>query len=153
MKLSGIPDAKGRVGHHPNRIEAESMQLSGYTPVAVTPWENASGGKAIECATTQSCFAEFSFVGKSGVYELAVQYFDQNNGQSKYRVYVGDKLIGEWTADLRLPATKIGGDTSTRRRLPDISLREGDEIRIEGIPDGDERAALDYIEIVPALPR
>ena len=29
-------------------------------------------------------------------------------------------------------------------------LRHGDEIRIEGIPDGGEPAAIDYIEIVPA---
>ena len=28
---SHIPDAKGRVGHWPNRTEAEQMTLSGYT--------------------------------------------------------------------------------------------------------------------------
>jgi hypothetical protein len=28
-------------------------------------------------------------------------------------------------------------------------LRPGDEIRIEGIPDGSETAALDYIEVAP----
>ena len=31
-----FPDAKGRVGHDPNRIEAEAMQSNGYTPVDVT---------------------------------------------------------------------------------------------------------------------
>src|SRR5262249_16902906 len=41
MKISGIPDAKGRVGHYPDRIEAESMQLQGYQPVDVVPWESA----------------------------------------------------------------------------------------------------------------
>jgi len=30
-----------------------------------------------------------------------------------------------------------------------LSLRAGDEIRIEGIPDGSDPAALDYVEIVP----
>ena len=30
-KMSGIADAKGRVGHDPDRIEAEDMQLDGYT--------------------------------------------------------------------------------------------------------------------------
>jgi hypothetical protein len=30
-----------------------------------------------------------------------------------------------------------------------IALRPGDEIRIDGTPDGGETAALDYIEITP----
>src|SRR5271165_617470 len=45
--ISGIPDKLGRVGHYPNRIVAESMQADGYTTVDVTPWETASGGKAV----------------------------------------------------------------------------------------------------------
>ena len=49
LRTSGIPDAKGRVGNYPDRVEAEAMQLKGYTPIDVTPWENASGGKGIEC--------------------------------------------------------------------------------------------------------
>ena len=49
QNISGIPDKLGRVGHYPNRIEAESMLADGYTPVAVTPWETASGGKAVAC--------------------------------------------------------------------------------------------------------
>ena len=151
LRLTGIPDAKGRVGHHTNRIEAESMQLFGYTPVDVTPRENASGGRAVECLSpqAQTCSAKFSFRGKSGVYELDVQYFDQNNGESKYRVYVDGKLIDEWTANLQLPAAKIGGDSSARRRTQNISLRTGDEIRIEGVPDREEHAAVDYVEIIP----
>lgn len=40
---SGIPDAKGRVGHHPHRVEAESMDLTGYAVIDVTPWESRFG--------------------------------------------------------------------------------------------------------------
>ena len=49
QNISGIPDKLGRVGHYPDRIEAESMQADGYTTVNVTPWETASGGKAVVC--------------------------------------------------------------------------------------------------------
>ena len=150
LRLAGIPDAKGRVGHHPNRIEAESMRLTGYTPVAVTPWENASDGKAIECLPPmETCSAQSPFEGPAGEYELDVQYFDQNNGESRYRVFVNNKRVDEWLSNLQLPATKIGGDSSARRRIPKISLSRGDEIRIEGKPDREERAALDYVEIIP----
>jgi alpha-glucuronidase len=48
-----------------------------------------------------------------------------------------------------LPATRIGGDSSTRRRVHGVSLKSGDEIRIEGTPDGKEQAPLDYLEILP----
>jgi len=153
LRLSGIADKENRVGHYPGRIEAESMQLTGYTAIAVTPWENASGGKAIECASPQlqTCSAKFEFSGITGRHEIDVQYFDTNNGEAKYRLYVGNKLVDEWTADDHLPTTKTGGDSSTRRRIPKISLQHGDEIRIEGFPDRDEHAALDYVEITPRI--
>jgi alpha-glucuronidase len=147
-RMSGIDDVRGRVGNHPDRIEAESMLLEGYAPVDVNPWEDASGGKAIQCAATkQSCTARTRFSGPAGWYGIDVQYFDQNNGVSKYRVFVGNQLIDEWAADLQLPTNKPDGDSSTRRHISWIALRPGDEIRIEGFPDASELAPLDYIEI------
>jgi alpha-glucuronidase len=149
-RISSIPDAKGRVGSHPDRTEAESMELQGYVPVEVSPWEGASGGKAVECPqTAQSCVAKLRFSGRPGWYEVDVEYFDQNNGASRYQAFVGNQLVDEWVADLRLPATKPNGDSSTRRRIPGLALRPGDEISIKGCPDEGERSPLDYIEIHP----
>jgi alpha-glucuronidase len=135
------------VGNHPDRIEAEAMQLTGYTAVDVTPWENASGGKGIECIKTTACTASFRFERAPGTYEIDVRYFDQNNGESKFRVSVAERQVDQWIANDHLPATKPGGDSSTRRRIPGLALRPGDEIRIEGLPDGEEHAPLDYIEL------
>jgi alpha-glucuronidase len=148
LGISGIADQYGRVGHYPGRIEAEAMQLEGYVPFDVVPRETASGGKAIECLPSeQKCSATYRFAGAAGRYEIDVEYFDQNNGKSHFRVFVRDRVVDEWVADDRLPATKPGGDSSTRRRIPGLALRPGDNIRIEGVPDGEEHAALDYIEI------
>jgi alpha-glucuronidase len=149
LRASGIPDAKGRAGHYPDRVEAESMQLQGYTPVEVIPWENASGGTAIECVRRQGCTARFRFTGNRGFYDLDVQFFDLNNGESTFRVFAGHRMVDEWTANAQLPATKLGGDSSTRRRIKRLALRPDDEIRIQGIPSGEERAPLDYVEIHP----
>ena len=149
-RLSGIADEQNRVGNHPDRIEAESMELDGYDVVEVTPWETASGGKAVVCrATHQSCAARIKFQGSAGSYDLAIQYFDQDNGVSRYRLFVNDHLLDDWTADRTLPATAPNGDSSARRLIHIVSLKQGDEIRIEGTPDGDERAPLDYIEVTP----
>ena len=125
LRTSGIPDAKGRVGNHPDRVEAESMQLNGYAAMDVTPWENASGGKGIECPRASACTASFRFDRPAGLYEMDVQYFDQNNGESKFRVLVGDRQVDEWTANDHLPATKPGGDSSTRRRIPGLTTAPG----------------------------
>jgi alpha-glucuronidase len=147
LRTSGIPDEKGRVGNHPERMEAEGMQLRGYTVMKVTPWENASGGTGVECAKASVCTATFRFDRTAGIYEMDVQYFDQNNGESTFRIFVGNRRVDDWVANDDLPATKPGGDSSTRRRISGLALRPGDEIRIEGFSGGDERAPLDYIEL------
>ena len=147
LRTSGIADRMGRVGNHPDRIEAEAMQIEGFVPIDVDPWENVSGGKAIECPKASGCSAKFRFERAAGRYEMDVRYFDQNNGASRFRVLKNDQSVDEWIADDHLPATKPGGDSSTWRRIPAILLHPGDEIRIEGYPDAQEHAPLDYIEL------
>jgi alpha-glucuronidase len=150
-RTSKIPDAKGRVDRYPDRVEAESMTLQGYTVRGVTPSEDASGGQAVACPTgAASCTAALTFNGEPGWYSINIQYFDQANGVSHYRVFVGSQLIDEWPAALRLPTIRLDSTSSTRRVISGVALRPGDEIRIEGIPDGGESAALDYLEILPA---
>ena len=143
---SGIADSAGRVGHYIGRVEAESMQLDGYETVAVTPWEAASGGQAIECKRAY-CTAAFRYDGQPGWRTLRIEYFDQNNGAAKYRVFVNDQPIDQWTAADHLPTQKLDGTSSTRRTVSGIALRPGDRIRIEGMPDAQETAALDYVEV------
>ena len=78
-----------------------------------------------------------------------MQYFDQNDGVSRFRLKVGAQTLDEWTANDHLPSRKPDGGSSKRRIVTGVALRTGDEIRIEGVPDGAEKAALDYIEIEP----
>jgi alpha-glucuronidase len=125
------------------------MQLKGYRVIDVSPWEAASGGKAIECPTGQ-CTATLHYNGAPGRYTIRVQYFDQNDGVSHFRVTVGNQAIDEWDANDRLPTRKVDDSSSTRRTISGVALRPGNEIRIEGTPDGGEKAALDYIELLPS---
>jgi len=145
-KLSGIEDVQGRVGHDPNRIEAESMQLSGYSPAEVTPWETSSGGKAVVCNGGGACVASFPFNREAGVYKIAVQYFDQNNGVSRYQLLVDDHAIDSWAADDHLPSDRMNGHTSTRHTTTGVELKPGSVVKIVGHPDAGEPAPLDYLE-------
>jgi alpha-glucuronidase len=146
-RMSGIDDAKGRVDHFPNRIEAESMTLDGYAPVDVKPWEDASGGKAVVCKGRESCTLTATLDRPAGTYDIAVQYFDTHDGASTYQVYVGPKLVGEWKADDTIPFNTIGGDTSTRHTIRGVQVHPGDVLKIIGRPDGSEPAPVDYVEI------
>jgi alpha-glucuronidase len=149
-QISGIADEQGRVGHHPDRIEAESMELKGYTTFEPASWEGASGGKAVSCpATQQSCSASLRFSAAAGWYQIDVEYFDLSGGVSQFRMFIGDQLVDEWRADMLLPGRTPSADSSVRHRTPGLALRPGDVIQLVGLPDQDERAPLDYIEVAP----
>jgi alpha-glucuronidase len=149
-QVSGIDDQKGRVGHHPNRVEAEAMELRGYQIFEPVSWEGASGGRGVACAAEAvACSAQTKFNGAAGWYEVDVEYLDLSDGTSKFKVSVNDQVVDEWRADMLLPGKEPSADSSVRRRIKGIALRPGDVIRIDGTPDGAERAPLDYIEVIP----
>jgi alpha-glucuronidase len=122
------------------------MTLDGYAVEPVTPWETASGGKAIGCPQ-QNCSATFRWTGTAGWYRIATQYFDEKDGVSSYRLSVAGQLIDEWQANNNLPSDQPNGHTSTRRTVTGVALRPGDEIRIEAAADAKDRADVDYVEI------
>jgi alpha-glucuronidase len=148
LRASGIADAKSRASTHPGRLEAERAALETYTITAVTPWEAASGGKGIDC-DAPTCAATFTYSGPPGPRDIVVQYFDVNTGAARFRLLVGGRRIGEWTAADRLPTRALDGSSSTRKIFERVPLRDGDAIRIEGFRDAGDGAALDYIEIRP----
>jgi alpha-glucuronidase len=100
------------------------------------------------CPVAQ-CSATLRYQGAPGWYTIHVRYFDQIDGISRFRLLIGGQVVDQWTAADRLPTRRIDSSSSARRTVAGIALRPGDEIRIEGIRDGNETAALDYIEILP----
>jgi alpha-glucuronidase len=156
LKISGIPDRLGRVGHSPNRIEAESMHAEGYKPVDVVPWETASGGKAVVCTDAPICTLNATLNRPAGNYAIAVQYFDLRSGISTYDLLLNGTSIARWSADANLPPAfsdpHLDGHTSTRFTIPNVRLTPGDKLTLHGTPEGKEPAPVDYIEITPVNP-
>jgi len=145
---SGVPDALGRVNHYPDRIEAESMVLNGYSVVDVTPWETASEGKTVICNLPE-CTVETTWEKPDGWYDISVQYFDLLHGHSQFSLSVAGHEVDHWTADNSLPGDTLNGSTSTRRVLDHVAIHRGDVVQVTGWPDGIEKAPLDYLSIVP----
>ncbi len=148
---SGVPDKLGRVGHYPGRIEAESMQADGYTPVDVTPWETASGGKAVVCNRTTPCTLTTKPGQPTDSYSIAVQYFDLRTGAAQYELLLNGKSLAHWTANALLPPAAVDphldGSTSTRFAVPDVRLKPSDTLTLRGTPNQGEPAPVDYIEV------
>ena len=149
LKLSGIPDDKGRAGHYQGRFEAEDARLSGYKVIDVTPWEDASGGRAVSCEGSAKCTAEWTYSGSAGRFNIAVQYFDLQGGVAKFTFVVNSQPEVSWAADATLPSQHPHGDNSTRCVVRGVTLKPGDVIRVEGVPAGADPAALDYVEVMP----
>lgn len=153
-RRSRIDDEKGRVGHHPNRLEAEDATLDGYVVTGITPWEAASNSKAAQLLEgTNTGAIRFTYKGEPITANLHIQYFDEEDGISKYKIFISDKLIGEWQANNHIPTPSNLPDahTSIRRTISNVQLKSGDEIRIEATANAGERAAVDYIEITLPL--
>jgi alpha-glucuronidase len=208
FKLSGIPDAEGRAGNFPGRLEAEDARLTGYNIIDVHPWEDASRGKAVSCptasnqdakspnakppdaknpdaktpparnpdsspvlyqgttsvvplrtqndsgalapATGDTCIAQWTWTGAAGNYGIAVQYFDLQEGAAKFTLLVNRQPLSTWAADASLPSTHPNGDNSTRHATAGVTLKTGDTIEVKGIPEADDHAILDYIELTPS---
>ena len=153
--LSGIPDEAKRVGHHPWRIEAESMVLDGYTVVPVRPFETASNYTAvITSSNTTAGIATMKLGFSSGTYDLAVNYFDVIGGRAHWQVYLNDKLVGGWVGNHEdtlghAVSVNLDGHTASRIIFKGIKIAEGDMLKIVGTPNGTERAPLDYVAVLP----
>ncbi len=151
-KLSGIDDERNRVGNDPDRLEAENQQLNGYQVIEVTPWEAASGAKAVEVPNDVNVGTiSWKFAGEAGTYDLAVQYFDEEDGISRFVLAVNGEQVAAWDAadHVPTPSDKPDSHTSSRTWARNIRLADGDEIMLTGRADGGERAVVDYFLIQP----
>lgn len=139
LRASGIADAKGRVGHDADRIEAETMEASGYQSIAVTPSETASGGRAMVCHQAAQCTLQTTVQKPPGRYDVAVQYYDMWRGVSRYELVVDGEVVARWSADDTLPPAQYDpapdGQTATRYTAHAVALKPGASLMLRGFPD------------------
>jgi alpha-glucuronidase len=131
------------------------MILQGYKVVPVTPFEAASGGKAIATIPgagvgTATCTVTFP----SGTYNVAINYYDHLGGRSQYQVFLNGRQIGAWVGDLQEKLShdfsdRIDGHSATRITFNGVEVKTGDSLKIVGRPDGNELAPIDYVSLLP----
>lgn len=124
-------------------IEAERMNLDGY---AYESNDYASAGGCASANSSGKGTAKAKFVGESGVYDLTVTYFDENDGKAGFKLYVNDEQADEWTADAELGSDSADAATLTSRVIR-LELSKGDIISIEGTKERYDPARLDKLEL------
>lgn len=154
--FTSIPDDHGRVHHHPWRVEAESMQLSNYKIVPVLPlFESASNKTAVVVNNYYAVgTASFQVAYPSGQYDLAVGYFDLYAGNSEWDLYLNEHKLGQWAGNEEFHLGHeltyfLDGNSATRITFPNVTIKTGDTIMVQGYADGIEMAPLDYVVFLP----
>jgi hypothetical protein len=115
--------------------EVEQMRLDNYAPFEeelVEEWGVQTKGTGR---------ATYTFNEPSGLYDIRITYFDEQDGQSQVKLLVTGQEKG---------AFKMDEDTDCWRwcRFEHIYVNKGDEITLIGKADRKERARLDYIEFI-----
>ena len=116
--------------------EAEEMTLENYRQFP----EELAEEWGIE--TKGTGVAKYTFEEKSGVYDVRITYFDEIGGQSEVSLLINDEQVAGF---------KLDEDTDCWRwrRFNNIRVKRGDEIKLVGIANSNEKAKLDFIEFIP----
>ena len=124
-------------------IEAEKMNLYGYEFESNSA---ASAGGIVSANKSGKGTAKAEFAGADGKYNLKVTFFDENDGNAEFKLYVNDVLVDEWVADKDLGSASSDEKTLTSRNVT-VNLSKGDIIKIEGKKETYDPARLDKIEV------
>lgn len=124
-------------------IEAEKMNLDGYEFESNNA---ASSGGCVSANKSGKGTAKVQFIGEGGKYNLKIAYFDENDGNAEFKIYINDTLIDSWTADKDFGSASADTQTLTSHNIT-LTLEKNDIIAIEGKKGTYDPARLDKIEI------
>ncbi len=75
--------------------------------------------------------ASFNFAGADGLYDIKIWYYDENDGDNTNKLFAGETLADEWTANANLGSADPNAQTRTSRTMTGVSLLNNDAIRLE----------------------
>lgn len=126
-------------------VEAEAMTLSGYA-VESTTYPSASGGKVIKVSGTGTASTQLD--GEDGIYDLKVQYFDENDGEAAYRAFVNGNQVDAWIANQDLGSGSVSDKSRTTHTISGVQLKRWDTVTIEGTSNVSENARIDKLDFM-----
>ncbi|ANM28493.1 hypothetical protein ABI59_00895 [Acidobacteria bacterium Mor1] len=134
------------------RIEAEDMELENYL-VRVNANFASESAYVAAAPTAGSASAEGEFRGQPGYYDVAVEYFDEFDGQSMLDVLIDGNLIGAMVFDQDLAGTAPNALNLTDQIVAiDEPVLAGSMVRMQATPTVLERAPVDRIAFIGGFP-
>jgi glucose/arabinose dehydrogenase len=131
------------------RVEAESMSLTTYRVEANSSASEGElisllGGEDLETGT-----ASFNFAGSSGIYDIVVGYYDENDGISEATISQNDTVLDSWSFNTDLPSDLPNATTATTREIATgVNVNQGDDFLLTGEENNAERARIDYVDFI-----
>ncbi len=128
-------------------LEAESFDLTGFVTESL---KAAKNDVIIRRDGTGQHRADADFSGKSGTYDVRVNYFDENDGISKLSLLVNGKIVESWKWDEELGSANANSKTATSHVIRDLSISAGDKVSLIGDDfGGGEALRIDSLEFIP----
>ncbi|MEM9216357.1 MAG: NF038122 family metalloprotease [Cyanobacteria bacterium P01_F01_bin.150] len=129
----------------PIRIEAETMNLNGYS---IENTSVASNNRLIR--TSSSGTATTNFTGDTGYYNIIVAYYDEGDGLGQITANLAGTELDTWQLNQALGGIYASSDNFvTRTVATQIHVQTGDELILEGLREYNEFARIDYVEFIP----
>jgi hypothetical protein len=129
------------------RVEAEAFQL--VQNFAVATRAVASGGAVIESTGAGAeQIARYTFAAADGVYDLAIGYYDENDGVARMEVWVDGVEVDDWLWSQDLGSPNLATQTLTERIIAGVELQTGDVIELRGFRAAGEPVRTDYIDFL-----
>lgn len=95
--------------------------------------------------------ASYYFSDTTGLYDMTVWYFDENDGECTMRVYVDSTKADEWVANQDLGSPNPVAQTRTSRTIKGLAIAHGAKIELEAVQNGQEWGRYDNVEITPVV--
>jgi hypothetical protein len=94
--------------------------------------------------------ASYIFNGASGLYDLDLGYFDEQDGISRMAIFIDGVAVDAFLLDQLLGSDNAVGATRTARSIDSVFLTTGATIEIRAVGGGSERLETDYLDIFAA---
>ena len=113
------------------RIPARQVQAQGFSEV----------DGAMEIDAQQGSLSR-PFTGESGSYYAAIGLRDDHTGQSRLRLWIGGRQVG----DVTMSADDYGDWSAV---FGPVQVQRGDEVRLDATRDGEEAVRIEEIALIP----
>ncbi|MGK7913362.1 MAG: LamG domain-containing protein, partial [Synechococcus sp.] len=130
------------------RIQAENLQRPEVFRIESN--KLFSGGKAISLRGgkwNEQGRAVYVHKGDGGIYDLKLNYFDENDGTGNIKVLVNNKLVDQWSLNRNSGSSDISANNRQVRTIKGLEVEAGDRITFVGKEHRKEFLRIDYFDL------